>query len=83
MIVTFIHILLTIKYGKFMLKPVIYIQSLIMLVFSTECIGDDWKEYFSWIQYFKFDFGFFNSFWLNKILKCSHSSGRYANIGFY
>ena len=67
MTVTFIHILLTIKYGKFMLKPAIHIQSLIMLVFSSDCVSDDWREYFSWIHMFKFDFGFLNPYWSNHI----------------
>ena len=83
MIVTFIHVFLTIRYGKFMLKPIINIQSLMMLVLSSNCVNEDWKEYFSWIQFFKLDLGIINSYSIKKIIQWTTSSGKYANVELY
>ena len=83
MIVTLIHVFLTIRYGKFMLKPIINIQSLMMLVLSSNCVNEDWKEYFSWIQFFKLDLGIINSYSIKKIIQWTTSSGKYANVELY
>ena len=83
MIVTFIHVFLTIRYGKFMLKPVVNIQSLMILVLSSNCVNEDWKEYFSWIQFFKLDLGIINSYSIKKIIQWTTSSGKYANVALY
>ena len=83
MIVTLMHVFLAFRYGKFMLKPVINIQSLMMLVLSSNCVNEDWKEYFSWIQFFKLDLGIINSYSINKIIQWTISSGKYANVELY
>ena len=54
-----------------------------MLVLSSNCVSEDWKEYFSWIQFFKLDFGIINSYSIKKIIQWTTSSGKYANVALY
>ena len=83
MIVTFVYIILSIKYGKWMLEPVVHLQTLMMLMLSSDWVSSNWIEYFSWIQYFKFDLGFFNSLWLNHLVSWTSSNNKFANVQIY
>ena len=83
MIMIFIFIILSIRYGKWMFEPVVHLQTLMMLMLSSDWVNSNWIEYFSWIQYFKFDFGFLNSVWLNHITSCTVSNSKFANSKFY
>ena len=78
-----ISVLLSIKYGRMMLEPIVHIQSVIMLVLSSNSVGEYWIEYLSWIQYFKFDFGLISSFILNNSKICTRSCGKLANLKLY
>ena len=55
-----LHIVLVFRYGRVMLEPVVYIQTGMMLVLSSKVVDKNWIEYLSFVQYFKFDFGFIN-----------------------
>ena len=83
MIVTFVSIILSVKYGKWMLEPVVHLQTLMMLMLSSDWVSSNWIEYFSWIQYFKFDLGFFNSLWLNHLVTWISSNNKFANVQIY
>ena len=78
-----ISVLLSIKYGRMMLEPIVHIQSVMMLVLSSNSVEEYWIEYLSWIQYFKFDFGFIGSFILNNSKICTRSNGKLANLKLY
>ena len=60
MITIIVHIVLAFRYGRVMLEPVVYIQTIMMLVLSSKVVDKNWIEYLSFVQYFKFDFGFIN-----------------------
>ena len=83
MIMIFIHIILSIRYGKWMLEPVVHLQTLMMLMLSTDWVNSNWIEYFSWVQYFKFDFGFLNSVWLNHFTSCTLIDTNILNAKLY
>ena len=70
MIVTLIYLLLSLKYGKIMLLPILHLQTFIICSSSTPSdsyiIDVNLKEYLSWIDFTKFDlwyltFGYFES----------------------
>ena len=83
MVVTFIYLVLSVIYGRWMLEPAIHLQSLMMLVMSYDWVSSNWVEYLSWIQYFKFDFGFLNSLWLNYFTFWTPSDVKFANVKLY
>ena len=83
MIVTLIHILLAFRYGKIMLEPAMHLQTLMLLVLSLDWVSDNWREYLSWIQFFKFDLSFLNSIWLNRLVSWTLSTDRFANAELY
>ena len=83
MIVTVFYAVLSLRYGKLMLEPAMHLQTLMMLVLSTDCVNDHWIEYISWIQYFKFDFAFLNFYWFNSLIQWTPSSNRYSNAWIY
>ena len=60
-----------------------HLQTLMLLVLSSDCVNDNWREYFSWVHYFKLDFGFLNFLWLNKFISWTPSSDRLANARLY
>ena len=82
-IVCIISVSLSIKYGRMMLEPIVHIQSVMMLVLSSNSVGEYWIEYLSWIQYFKFDFGLISSFILNNSKICTRSYGKLVNLKLY
>ena len=43
------------------------IQTIMMLALSSNAVDKNWYEYLSCVQYFKFDFGFINFKYLNKL----------------
>ena len=83
MIVALIYVILSFRYGRRMLEPAIHLQSLMMLVLSSDWVSINLVEYLSWIQYFKFDFGFLNSFWLKNIVSWTPSDSKFANAKLY
>ena len=83
MIVTIFYVFLSLKFGKLMLEPAMHLQTLMMLVLSTDCVNENWIEYISWIQYFKFDFAFLNVYWLNNLMQWTPSSDRFSNARIY
>ena len=66
-----------------MLEPAIHLQTLILLVLSSHCVSDSWKEYISWVQFTKFDFGFLNSILLKRWISWTSSSNKLANAQLY
>ena len=83
MIVALIYVILSFRYGRQMVEPAMHLQSLMMLALSTDWISSNLAEYLSWVQYFKFDFGFLNSFWLNLIVSWTPSDAKFANAKLY
>ena len=83
MVVNVFYIVLSLRYGKLMLEPAVHLQTLMMLVLSTDWVNDGWIEYISWIQYFKFDFSFLNFYWLNNWIQWTPSSNRFSNAKIY
>ena len=83
MVVNVFYIVLSLRYGKLMLEPAVHLQTLMMLVLSTDWVNDGWVEYISWIQYFKFDFSFLNFYWLNNWIQWTPSSDRFSNAKIY
>ena len=67
MIFIIVHIALAFRYGRVMLMPVVYIQTIMILVFSCNVVDKNWTKYLSWVQYFKFDFGFINFKYFSKL----------------
>ena len=55
-----VQIILALRYGKDVLELVMHFQTFIMLSLSLDSISDARLAYLSWIQIFKFDFGFIN-----------------------
>ena len=64
-IITFIAILfpicLSLLYGKIVLLPIMYIQIITAIVFSSDEVSQNIKNYFEWLQIYKLDFGFLNN----------------------
>ena len=83
MIVTTFYAVLSLRYGKLMLEPAMHLQTLMMLVLSTDWVNDNWIEYISWIQYFKFDFAFLNFYWFDSWVQWTPSSDRFASAKIY
>ena len=83
MIVTTFYTVLSLRYGKLMLEPAMHLQTLMMLVLSTDWVNDNWIEYISWIQYFKFDFAFLNFYWFDSWVQWTPSSDRFASAKIY
>ena len=83
MVVNIFYIVLSLRYGKLMLEPAVHLQTLMMLVLSTDWVNDGWIEYISWIQYFKFDFSFLNFYWLNNWIQWTPSYDRFSNAKIY
>ena len=54
-------ILLSWFYGKITLYPIMYIQIVIILLFSNSKASRDVQDYFEWMQIYKLDFRFLNN----------------------
>ena len=78
-----ISVLLSIKYGRMMLEPIVHVQSVMMLVLSSNSVEEYWIEYLSWVQYIKFDFGFISSYILINTNFWTRSSGKLASLELY
>ena len=66
-----------------MFEPVMHLQSLMMLIMSSDCVSNNWIEYMSWVQYFKFDLGLLNSIWINRFVSCTPGNIRLSNVNLY
>ena len=75
-------IILTLRYGKDGLELILHFQTLLMLSLSSDNISSARLEYLSWLQAFKFDFGFINPL-IHRKTECSISSGRLFNLKLY
>ena len=56
-----VPILLSWFYGKITLYPIMYIQIIIILLFSDSKASRDIRDYFEWMQIYKLDFRFLNN----------------------
>lgn len=83
MVVTTFYVVLSLRYGKLMLEPAMHLQTLMMLVLSTDCVSDGWIEYISWVHYFKFDFAYASFYWFDSWTACTPTDDRYANAKIY
>lgn len=81
-LVTVLHTILALKYGKSLLEPILHAQSLIIIVCSTS-ISQNWRVYLSWIQYFKLDLGFITQNYFTYINLWQFSSDRMAETHLY
>ena len=82
MITAIVHIILALRYGKDGLELILHFQTLLMLSLSSDNISSARLEYLSWLQAFKFDFGFINPL-IHRNTECSISSGRLFNLKLY
>ena len=65
-----------------MLEIVVYLQTVIMLSLSSNTVSSARLTYLSWLQIFKFDFGFINPI-INPSWTCSRSTGILLNVKLY
>ena len=56
-----VPILLSWFYGKITLYPIMYIQIVIILLFSDSKTSRNIQDYFEWMQIYKLDFRFLNN----------------------
>ena len=82
MITAIVQIALATRYGKDGFELIMHFQTLLMLSFSSDNISSVRLDYLSWLQAFKFDFGFINPM-INQNTQCSISSGRLFNLKLY
>lgn len=83
MSVTCLHAVLFLRYGKFMLEPMMHAQSLLMMVLSSDSVNASWTEYLSWLHVFKFDLGLLSGLYMKGPLPCTRSSSRLAKAELY
>ena len=82
LIITFVNVLLSFKYGKIMLEPIVHIQTVMLLALSSDSIDNNWIEYFEWFQFAKFDLSFFNYLIDSNLGIWTPSSGKFLNVNF-
>ena len=74
MISLIFSIILSLKFGKFMLEPVVHVQTL-MIFSAIGNFNEGWREYLSWVMFIKFDFAFLNSNYLERLAIWNPSFG--------
>ena len=77
-----VQIVLSTRYGKDGFELIVHFQTFMMLSLSSDNISSARLEYLSWLQAFKFDFGFINPL-IHRKTECSISSGRLFNLKLY
>ena len=82
MITWFIQIILSFRYDKDTFEIVSNLQSVIMLTLSFDSVSTSWIEYLSWIQIFKFDYGFINPLIYNNSA-CTRSPEKLTNAKLF
>ena len=82
MITAIVQIVLSTRYGKDGFELIMHFQTFMMLSLSLDNISSARLEYLSWLQAFKFDFGYINPL-IHRNTECSISSGRLFNLKLY
>ena len=77
-----VQIVLSTRYGKDGFELIMHFQTFMMLSLSLDNISSARLEYLSWLQAFKFDFGYINPL-IHRNTECSISSGRLFNLKLY
>ena len=65
------------------LLPIIYLQTIIIVIFSDENVDINMIYLFSWSQLFKFDLNIYEFSWINKMDKWANESTKLLNIHLY
>ena len=78
-----LHIVLSVRYGSPMLELVIHTQAVMLMMLSSTNSESKLIEYFSWLQYFKFDFGFIYEIIKLKKFNCTNSTDKLALLNLF
>ena len=65
------------------LYPLEFSQTFIIIIYSVSQVNQDMDSFISWIQFFKFDFGFLDIIHIKEIFHWSSDIDRMKNIKFY
>ena len=82
MTVLMISAFLSLIFGKKYLYNLSYAQSLLILIFWTNDVDQNMKEFASWLQFSKLDFGYLYYSGLNSTFNCISESTKMANLQF-
>mmetsp|Transcript_1685 Transcript_1685/g.2112 ORF Transcript_1685/g.2112 Transcript_1685/m.2112 type:complete len:100 (-) Transcript_1685:338-637(-) len=81
--VIIIQLLLAVKLGRVSLWPLTCVQTILIVLLSTEDTSQDVVDFATPLLMYKLDFGFLSPDLLNNELGCEHSSIIMQNAHFY
>ena len=82
MTVLVISVLMSLKFGRRYLYNLSYAQSFLILIFWTNEVDQNMKEFASWLQFSKLDFGYLYYSGLSSTFNCVSESTKMANLQF-
>ena len=82
MTVLVISVLMSLKFGRRYLYNLSFAQSFLILIFWSNDVDQNMKEFASWLQFSKLDFGYLYYSGLNSTFNCISESTKMANLQF-